>query len=64
MELLEIEQRQWGPGTRFINRTGVPAARLGFAGTVVSNNAPATNLTSTSATSECNLLIGAPSSRY
>ncbi len=37
-ELIEVEQRQWGPRMRHIATLGEPMAGLGFAGVVVPNN--------------------------
>jgi len=37
-ELIELEQRKWGPRMRVIASTGEPMAGLGFTGVVVPNN--------------------------
>ncbi len=39
-ELIEVEQRQWGPRMRHIATLGEPMAGLGFTGVVVPNNEP------------------------
>lgn len=39
-ELIEIEQRQWGPRMRHISSLGTPMAGLGFTGVVVPNTEP------------------------
>lgn len=54
-ELVELEQRQWGPRLRHISSLGEPMAGLGFAGAAVPNNEVVVSPASVSSQTEISL---------